>query len=97
MNFLRLLAATKIDPSTVGIPDVGGDALLSGLLGTVYFVAGAVAVIVIIIAGIFYVISEGEAAKIKRAKDAILYAVVGLVVVMMAFIITNFVVGRFPI
>lgn len=96
MDFLRHIAvATKIGADEVDIPRIGSGALLNGVLGTVYWVAGVVAVIVIIIAGIFYAISEGDAAKIKRAKDAILYAVVGLAVVMMAFVITNFVVGRF--
>jgi len=91
-DFLALLAVT---PGDFGIPSVEPNDLLSGVLNTVYWVAGVSAIIVIVIAGIFYAISQGEAAKIKRAKEAILYSVVGLVVVMVAFIITNFVIGRF--
>lgn len=96
MDLLRNIATTtKIGAGEVDIPRPLANDLLTGILGTAYWVAGVVAVIVIIIAGIFYSISEGDAAKVKRAKDAILYAVVGLAVVMMAFVITNFVVGRF--
>lgn len=94
MNTLQYLAA-KVDPSQVGVPQVGPDKVLSGVLNTVYFVAGITAVIVIIICGILYSISQGDAAKTKRAKDGILYSVVGLVVIMMAFVITNFIIGRF--
>jgi len=91
-NILSLLA---VSASEVGIPQVEAKDLIPGILNTVYWVAGVSAIIVIVVAGIFYAISQGEAAKIKRAKEAILYSVVGLVVVMVAFIITNFVIGRF--
>lgn len=94
MSVLYYLAA-KVDPNAVGIPTVSADNVISGVLNTVYFIAGIVAVIVIIISGIFYSISQGDASKLQRAKDGILYAVVGLVVIMMAFVITNFIIGRF--
>lgn len=87
--------AVTIDAETNNIPKVNADELIPGILTTVYWAAGASAIIVIVIAGIFYAISQGDAAKIKRAKEAILYALVGLVVVMVAFVITNFIAGRF--
>lgn len=71
------------------------DAQLASILGTVYTWAGIIAVIIIVIAGFMYVTSSGDASKVKRAKDAILYAVIGLVVVILAFVITQFVLGRF--
>ena len=64
------------------------------IVNTLLFVLGAVAVLVIIVAGIMYVVSGGEAASVKKAKDMILYAVVGLVVALMAFAIVNFVVTK---
>lgn len=94
MHHLYYLA-TKLDPGSVGVPKVSADSVVSGILNTVYFVAGIAAVIVIIISGFFYVTSQGDASKIKRAKDGILYSVVGLVLVMTAFLITNFVIGQF--
>ena len=62
------------------------------LLMNVYIVAGIVAVIAIIIGGIRYTTSGGESSNISAAKDTILYAVVGLVVVVMAAAITDFVI-----
>lgn len=88
-------AGEKIDPNCVGISKVGANKAVQGVLTTVYYAAGATAVIVIIISSVFYVISQGDPSKTKRAKDGILYAVVGLVLVLVAFIITNFVIGRF--
>lgn len=88
--------AVELRPGdNVNIPTANPDDVLAGGLSIVYFVAGAACVIVIIIAGILYAISNGDASKIKTAKDAILYAVIGLVVIMMAFVITGFVLGRF--
>jgi threonine/homoserine/homoserine lactone efflux protein len=88
-------AGVKIDPDCVAIAKVGSNQALTGILTTVYYAAGITAVIVIIISSIFYVISQGDPSKTKRAKDGILYAVVGLVLVLVAFIITNFIIGRF--
>jgi hypothetical protein len=77
------------------IPALSADAILSSVLNTVYLVAGVVAVIVIIIAGYMYVTSNGDSAVVVKAKNAITYAVVGLVFIVLAFAITWFVVGRF--
>lgn len=83
----------EVDADKVGIPEVKANSVLEGVLNTVYFIAGIAAVIVLVIAGILYATSAGDAAKVKQAKDAILYAVVGLVVVIMAFTITGFIMG----
>lgn len=88
-------AGAKIDPNCVGIAKVDSNKAVAGILTTVYYAAGAASVIVIIVSSIFYIISQGDPSKTKRAKDGILYAVVGLVLVLVAFIITNFVIGRF--
>lgn len=95
MNVLYYLAAKIPAGGSTGIPKVDADSAVNGVLNTVYFAAGMAAVIVIIISGIFYSISQGDASKIQRAKDGILYAVVGLVIVMLAFVLTNYVIGRF--
>ena len=95
MNLLFYLAAKIPAGDETGIPKVEANDALTGILNVTYMVAGIIAVIVIIISGIFYSISQGDASKIKRAKDGILYAVVGLVVIMVAFVLTNFVIGRF--
>lgn len=62
------------------------------LLMNVYIVAGIVAVIVIILGGVRYTTSGGDASGVKAAKDTILYAVIGLIVVIMAAAITDFVI-----
>ena len=72
----------------------GSDAATSrikGALDTVYLIVGIAAIIVIIASGFFYMTSAGEPGKTKRAKDALMYAVIGLIVSILAFAITEFV------
>ena len=63
------------------------------IVNIMLFILGAIAVIMIIIGGIRYAISNGDSSSIKAAKDTILYAVIGLIVAIMAYAIVNFVVG----
>lgn len=95
MKLLTLFAADKIDPSSVGIPAGDANTVINGVLSTAYFAAGVVCVIVIIIAGILFATADGSPQQIARARNAIIYALVGLVVVLMAFVITGFVIGWF--
>lgn len=72
-----------------------GDALVDSIttiINAVIGVLGVVCVIVIIIGGINYMTSSGDAGKVKKAKDTILYGVIGLVVCVLAFAIVNFVI-----
>ena len=62
------------------------------LLMQVYIVAGVVAIIVIIIGGIRYSTSAGDSSQIQSAKNTIMYAVIGLVVVIAAAAISDFVI-----
>jgi hypothetical protein len=97
-SLLYLIAASeKIDPSSIGInnPTKDANAALAGVLGTVYAWAGIVCIIIIVIAGYYYTTSSGDSAGVTRAKQAIIGAVVGLIVIMMAFVVTQFVLGRF--
>lgn len=65
--------------------------VIQAILNTIISIAGIVAVIFIIVGGVQYMTSSGDAGKAKKAKDTILYAVIGLVVCALAFAIVNFV------
>lgn len=76
----------------------GGTTLESGIevvTNLLLFVIGIVSVIMIIIGGIRYTTSNGDASQTKAAKDTILYAVVGLIVAIMAYAIVRWVVQVF--
>ena len=65
------------------------------IVNILLFVLGAIAVIVIVIGGIRYALSGGDSSQVSAAKNTILYAVVGLVVAILAYSIVNFVLGAF--
>jgi len=71
----------------------GDDAgsLIGTIVNVLLFVIGALAVVMIIVSGILYVISSGDAGKVARAKNTLLYAVVGLIVAFLAYAIVNWV------
>lgn len=57
-------------------------------------IAGFAAVIMIILAGFKYITSEGDSGNISSAKTALLYAIIGLVVVALAQFIVRFVLAK---
>ncbi len=89
-------ASGKLGPaSDLGISNNSADSTaLSNILNLVYMIAGVVVVIVIIVSGIFYSLSSGDPQKVTKAKNALIYALVGLVVVVSAFLITNLIIER---
>ncbi len=69
-------------------------ASVSNIINILIFSAGIVAVILIIVGGIRYVVSQGDEKSIEGAKNTILYAVIGLVIAILAYAIVNFVLVR---
>lgn len=68
---------------------------IQNLVNTLLYLLGAAAVIVIIIGGLTYTTANGDANRTKQAKNIIFYAVVGLVLAIMAWGIVNFVARAF--
>lgn len=62
------------------------------VLKVVFGVAGGVAMIMIVIGGFKYITSLGNAQNVAKAKDTILYAVIGLLAVILAYAIVAFVI-----
>ncbi len=65
------------------------------ITNTLLYIVGAISVVMIIVAGIMYTISAGDAGKVTKAKNMLTYAVVGLVVAFIAFAIVNWVMTLF--
>jgi len=75
----------------------GGNDLLSmvgTILNIVYGVIGIIAVVMVILGGISYATSQGDPGKVKKGKDTILYGIIGLVIVLLAFPITSFILSN---
>ena len=82
---------TAADCSTAG---TSLSSLITTILNVFSWVVGVVAVIMIIIAGFRYIVSGGEEGGVRGAKNAILFAIVGLVIVAIAQILVQFVIHK---
>lgn len=78
-----------------GLPSVSaGSSQLQQILQIVLGIFGAVAVLMIVIAGLKYVTSAGNPQSAGKARSTILYALIGLVVIAAAEAIVSFVLGK---
>lgn len=68
------------------------DAVIKSVTNLLLFLVGAVSVIMLVLGGFKYVTSNGNADQIKSAKNTIMYAVIGLVVAIVAYAAVDFVV-----
>ncbi len=94
-----LMSATQAHADLTAPTGLNGPSTLGGLITTVtnllLGIAGAVAVIFIIVGGIQYSTSGGSEDKTRTAKSTITNAVIGLIVTILAFVIVNFVISVF--
>lgn len=80
------------------ICDKKGDKLtdsLNNIINTLLFVVGALSVLMIIVSGIMYTTSTGDAQRVAKAKNTLMYSIVGLVVAFLAYAIVNWVLTIF--
>jgi hypothetical protein len=61
------------------------------IINTVLMIVGLISVAFLIYGGVQYTTSAGQAEKVKNAKNTIMYAIIGLVVSILAFAIVNFI------
>ena len=90
---VSLAEGVKCTDTGQGKPSLGG--VIKDVTNVLLYILGAVAVIMIIVGGIKYTISNGDSSQITSAKNTILYAVIGLIVALLAYAIVNFVVDSF--
>jgi len=77
-------------------PDLfGSNGIFQTITNVLLFIIGAISVIMLIIGGIRYVVSGGDQAAVTSAKNTILYAIVGIVVAILAYALVNFVITSF--
>ena len=69
----------------------GGGGIVTVIINTLLSIVGVVAVIMIIVGGFRMVVSGGNEKAVADARNTILYAVIGLIVAVLAFAIVNFV------
>ena len=83
----------KTPSSLFGVDGDGG--IFRTIVNVLLFIIGAVSVIMLIIGGIRYTVSGGDSSAVTAAKNTILYAVIGIIVAILAYAVVNFVITSF--
>lgn len=93
-------AVSAIDEAQKGVDQIGGKeagnntSLMTRFrtfVNVALFLIGALSVVMIVVGGFRYVASAGNTAGVASAKNTVVYAVVGVVVALLAYAIINFV------
>jgi Type IV secretion system pilin len=82
---------TSLCTSTSGVNQDSVGVLASKIVNIFSIVVGAVAVIMIIYGGFRYITSGGDTNKVGSAKNTLIYAIIGLIIVALAQVIVHFV------
>lgn len=72
----------------------GLNKLITNIINVFSLIVGIVAVIMIIIGGFRYITSGGDSGNVTGAKNTILYAIIGLVIVALSQFIVRFVLAK---
>lgn len=70
----------------------GNGGIFQKITNIALYLIGAISVLMLIYGGIRYTISGGDSKNVTAAKNTILYAIVGIIVAILAFAIVNFVI-----
>lgn len=93
------VGAGVVQPGSTGCTTPTGtndaDKIIKTGLNVFSAIAGIIAVVMMMIAGLKYMTSGGDAGKVASAQNTVLYAAIGIVIVVLAQVIVKFVVGRF--
>jgi len=87
-TFSWAFAVTKSDIENI---DLLGS--ISKIINAVLGIVGGVAVLVLIIGGFQYITAAGNPDQVGKAKSTIMYAIVGLVICILSYVIVSFVVS----
>ena len=91
------IRSSASSPSKCNVPlDESGNEenvwpVINNMINFIVGALGVVTVVVIVMGGITFTTSQGDPQKIKKAKDMILYGIIGLLVAIFAFAIVNYV------
>ena len=83
--------AVAADNRTEAIFGQGG--VFQTVVNVLLFLVGAISVIMLIVGGIRYILSAGDQNAVTSAKNTILYAIIGIIVAVLAWAIVNFLLG----
>lgn len=68
--------------------------IIKTIINLLSVIVGVIAVVMIIVGGLRYITSGGSDSSVTSAKNTILYAVIGLIIVALSQVIVRFILGK---
>jgi hypothetical protein len=101
--FISLLAisiagpvlALNVGPPPTGVPTSNLVVLINQISSVILLLVGVVAVLFLIIGGFRYITASGVPEQVQAAKGTIMYAVIGVVITLLAYAVVQFVLSQF--
>lgn len=89
------LLAVNYNANDLGIPNTKANSgVLNSVIDSVFIAVGAIALLFLLFGAGRYIISRGEDGEIQKAKDTMVYSLLGLVLAVSAFLIVEFISNR---
>lgn len=83
-------------PGTTNVPSLGCLAnVIKNIIGLAFLFVGAVAIIILLYGSILFIISRGDPKGLEKARKTMTYALIGVVLVLSAFILLNVIATMF--
>lgn len=84
----------SLDPVNTRFPDLAS--LISLLLNIVFYAAGFLAFYYLVWGALSYIMAQGNKENLAKARARITWAIIGLIIVLLAFLIARFATEIFP-
>jgi hypothetical protein len=84
-----------LDKADVGLSKGSLESMIANIVKAGLTLVGAIALAMIVYGGFLYISAAGDEAQIKKAKTVLIYAIIGIIVIGLAYALVAFVIGAF--
>jgi hypothetical protein len=95
INVFQDCSGANADTAVCKSKSDSASSIVQDIINLLLLLIGIIAVVMIIIGGIKYTTSNGDANQVTSAKNTVMYSVIGLIVALLASLIVNTVVKQF--
>ena len=86
-------SAGRFNASSSGLPEDSIYNIIGRTMDWLLAIIGFIGIIGFVIAGILYLTAAGDEGQIEKAKSAMMYSIIGVIVALIGFVIINAVEG----
>jgi hypothetical protein len=90
---LNSCGADGVTPEIVALEDVA--IIIGNVVRILIAISGALAVILLLVASVYYITAMGDPGRVKRARDIIVNTTTGLIIIIMSYAVVTFIAGGF--